>query len=110
MKEGRSFYETGVRTPNGTRVPDVGWISLERSRANQRRPSFSVAPEICVEIISRGNTRREIDEKKSLYFGAGVQEVWRCELDGEMNFFDANGPLTKSRLCPDFPARVELPE
>lgn len=109
MPGGNPFYETGVKTKDGTRVPDVGWISLEHSRANRPRPSFFIAPEVCVEIISRSNTRREIEEKKSLYFGAGVQEVWRCELDGTMNFFDADGPLPKSRLCPEFPARVELP-
>ena len=108
LPDGRPFYETGVKTKNGTRVPDVGWISHEHSRANRPRPSFFIAPEVCVEIISRSNTRREIEEKKSLYFGAGVQEVWRCELDGAMNFFDAEGRLEKSHLCPEFPARIEL--
>lgn len=110
MQKGRSFYETGIETENGTRVPDVGWISLELSRANRRRAIFSVAPEICVEIISLWNTRREIDEKKQLYFLAGAKEVWRCEMDGKMNFFDADGALPKSRLCPKFPARIELPD
>ena len=101
-----------MKTKDGTRIPDVGWMSRERRRVQRqsKHPSFFVAPEICVEIISRSNARREIDEKKRLYFAAGVQEVWRCELDGRMNFFDANGPLPKSRLCPDFPAHLELPD
>ena len=108
MAGGRPFYETGVKTGDGTRIPDVGWISHERRRASRQRgqPSFFVAPEVCIEILSPSNSRREIEEKKHLYLEAGAQEVWTCGKDGTMKFFDAGGPLPASKLCPEFPARV----
>jgi Uma2 family endonuclease len=107
LQDGRPFYECGVQTGNGTRVPDVGWISNERIRQQSQDPSYSLSPEICIEIISKSNTRREIDEKKRLYLEAGALEVWRCERDGKMNFFGPDGPLPASRICPDFPDRLK---
>jgi Uma2 family endonuclease len=104
---GRPLAETGVKTSDGTRVPDIIWISDERRRAAGRRASFSPAPEICIEVISPDNSRREIDEKKRLYFEAGALEVWRCEWDGRMRFFDEAGVLPASRLCPAFPERLD---
>ncbi len=110
MTEGRPFYESGVKTGDGTRIPDVGWISRERRRANRQRgqPSFFVAPEICIEILSPSNSRREIEEKKRLYLEAGALEVWTCGRDGTMKFSDATGPLPASKLCPAFPARINI--
>lgn len=105
---GRPFYETGVRTSNGTRVPDAGWISKERRRNKRPGPDFSPSPEICIEILSKGNTRREIEEKKRFYFEAGALEFWRCELDGKMNFFSPEGQLPASKLCPNFPQQLDL--
>ena len=104
---GRPISEAGVQTRDGTREPDVVWASDERRRARGRRASFVLAPEICVEILSPANTRKEIDEKKRLYFEAGALEFWRCDRNGKMAFFDANGTLPRSRLCPDFPTRLD---
>ena len=108
LPQGRPFYETGVKTKEGTRIPDVGWMSLERRRAQRqtKRPSFFVAPEICIDILSPSNSRREIEEKKRLYLEAGALEVWTCGKGGTMKFFDASGFLPASKLCPEFPARV----
>ena len=108
LPSGRPFYETGLKTSDGTRIPDVGWMSKERRSAKNPGPSFSIGPEICVEIISKGNTRREMEEKKRLYFEAGAIEFWRCELDGAMKFFSKDGPLVASRLCPNFPTQLDL--
>ena len=108
LKNGRSMGETGVQTRQGTKIPDVVWVSTERRRRSRGQASFAQAPEICVEVISPSNTRREIAEKTSLYLEAGAQEVWHCERDGTMKFFDASGPLLASRLCPAFPARITI--
>ena len=35
-----------------------------------------MAPDLAVEVISRDNTREEMDRKLSDYFAAGVRLVW----------------------------------
>ncbi len=37
------------------------------------------APELVIEILSPGNSRREMNEKFELYQEAGVQEYWLVE-------------------------------
>ncbi len=72
-------------------------------------PAHSVAPEICVEVCSPGNTERQLDEKRDWYFDAGAEEVWRCDSGGRMAFFLKEAPSEdagKSKLCPEFPAIV----
>lgn len=108
LPEGRIFPGSGVQTSNGTRVPDLAWVSAERRRKQHGQISFSQAPEICIEVLSPSNSRREIGEKKLLYLEAGAVEVWTCGRDGTVKFFDANGPLSTSKLCPAFPARINI--
>jgi Uma2 family endonuclease len=107
LPQGRALPECGVKTSDGTLVPDVVWIPNERRRTHHRQASFKPAPEICIEVISPSNSRREIEKKKRLYFEAGALEVWRCERDGKMNFFAPTGQIKKSRLCPEFPDKVD---
>jgi Uma2 family endonuclease len=107
LPEGSAIHECGVKTTDGTKVPDIIWVSKERRRENANRPSFSRAPELCVEIISPSNTRREIEDKTRLYFEAGAREVWQCERGGRLCFFDPSGPIKKSLLCPEFPDRLD---
>ena len=58
-------------------------------------------------MLSPSNTQREIDEKRALYFDAGADEVWICNLDGSMSFFvGADHQVSTSTLCPDFPDRI----
>jgi Uma2 family endonuclease len=65
------------------------------------------APEICVEVLSPGNSDEEISEKIALYLDAGATEVWICGLFGEMKFHGAEGAeIIASKLCPDFPKQI----
>lgn len=41
---------------------------------------LTMAPEICVEVISPENTCAEMAETKALYFAAGAGEFWRDSL------------------------------
>lgn len=108
LPDGRATMGSGVQTSNGTRIPDVLWMSRARRRKHRGKVSYPEAPEICVEVISPSNSRREIKEKTALYLEAGAQEVWHCERDGTMRFFDASGPLPASKFCPEFPARITI--
>lgn len=112
MPDGEIFTECPIETEDGTRVADVAWMSQARFAQHKRAISLPVAPEICVEVLSPSNTREEMLQKRLLYYAAGAEEVWLCDDNGNMEFF-ARGclePVTKSRLCPEFPLCIEDPE
>jgi Uma2 family endonuclease len=111
MPAGRVLSECPISTADGVKASDVAWASPQSLRELGNRACFPQAPEICVEILSPNNTKAEIEEKTALYFNAGAREVWICALSGAMKFL-ARGlarSLKTSRLCPEFPRRIELP-
>jgi Uma2 family endonuclease len=107
MPDGEILPECAISTADGVKAADVAWVSPERWRDLGNRSCFVVAPEICVEVISPGNTEEEVREKMALYLDAGATEVWTCGAFEEMNFF---GPglksFARSGLCPEFPTEV----
>jgi Uma2 family endonuclease len=106
-REGEQPPEFPIYTSKGVKLPDVVWISAERlADLPDDAPASPVAPEICVEVLSALNTQPEIEEKRRLYFEAGAEEVWVCDLDREMTFYDADGEIPRSRLVPDFPPSI----
>jgi Uma2 family endonuclease len=64
--------------PGEVRIPDVSFISWQRlpNRQIPREPIPLLAPDLVVEIISRGNTAKEMQLKLTEYFEAGVRLVW----------------------------------
>jgi Uma2 family endonuclease len=103
MPPGEVLPECPISTADGVRAADVVWVSQQRWRELGNRACFVQAPEICVEVISPGNSEEEIREKIDLYFDAGAQEVWTCGAFGQMTFFGpGSAPLDKSRFCADF--------
>lgn len=110
MRGGRVLTECPISTADGVRAADVAWASDDGLRELGDGSCFPRAPEICVEVLSPGNTAAEIREKTALYFDAGAKEVWHCSQSGQTTFFGAGeaSPLRNSRLCPDFPALVQL--
>jgi Uma2 family endonuclease len=110
MDGGRVLTECPISTADGVRAADVAWASPECMRGLGEGNCFPRAPEICVEVLSPGNTAAEIREKTALYFDAGAQEVWNCSTSGAMTFLAAgeSEPLSVSRLCPGFPTHVQL--
>ena len=108
LPAGHVITECPVSTSEGVKLVDVAWVSPARRQAQRGRVSFTQAPEICVEIVSPSNTRRELREKKALYFAAGADEVWFCHREGRMEFFRKEAPETPgpSGLCPAFPERL----
>ena len=110
MKNGRSVTECPVSTRDGVRAADVAWISKKRLAEIGENICLTRAPEICVEVLSPDNTRREMQEKKALYFAADAREVWFCDRQGRMKFFaDAESAgEPESRFCPAFPSQIKL--
>ena len=113
LPQGDAMPECAVETSEGTKVPDVAWISDERWQSlNPDDASCVVAPEICVEILSPTNTIEEMlgtperSGKRELYFQAGAGEFWLCDESGAMSFYGRSGPMQKSVLCPESPNKV----
>lgn len=104
--DGLSMPELAVHTAEGTKVPDVVWCSPEVWEQHRDARGARVAPEICVEVISTTNTQAEMAHKRRLYFDGGAEEVWLCDEEGSLRFFDANGEIDHSRLVPGFPASI----
>jgi Uma2 family endonuclease len=111
LPQGEAFAECAIQTAEGIRVPDVAWMSDQRHAPHMGATSFPLAPEICVEVVSPGNSLEEMQEKMRLYFGAGAVEVWFCDIEGKLEFFTADSPLKpvkSSTLCPEFPRKLPL--
>lgn len=104
---GEVIIECAVQTSDNVKVADIAWASDERADTILDEVSASIAPEICVEVLSASNTTEEMEFKKSLYFEAGAKEVWICDRHGKLTFFDVDQQLTTSNLVPDFPLEIK---
>lgn len=101
--------ECPVSTIKGIRAIDSVWISAERREQALRSGVLVIAPEICVEVLSPGNTRNEMEEKRALLFQSGADEVWFCDSKKRMSFFLRDAPsvaVDKSLRCPGFPDSI----
>jgi len=64
--------------PGLVRIPDVSFISWNRlpGRRIPRDAIWDLAPDLAIEVISKGNTPEEMARKLADYFAAGVRAVW----------------------------------
>jgi Uma2 family endonuclease len=64
--------------PRRVRIPDVSFISWDRlpERELPRKRIANLAPDLAVEVLSEGNTKKEMERKLKEYFRAGVRLVW----------------------------------
>ncbi len=102
---GYALQEVSILTSKGVRVADVAW-ALETHFHEEQDDVFTLAPSICVEVWSNSNTKEEFLEKRGLYFAAGAKEVWECDQNGNMQFFNADGLLEQSELVTEFPKAI----
>jgi Uma2 family endonuclease len=63
---------------NLVRIPDVSFISWDRVTGDEfpEEPVPLLVPDLAVEVISRSNTAKEMQEKLQEYFEKGVRLVW----------------------------------
>ena len=67
--------------PNQVRLPDIS-VYLRDRLAEGKMPGdavLKIVPDLAVEILSPGNTKKEMEEKRLLYFAAGVRLVWYAD-------------------------------
>lgn len=108
LPNGRVITECPVSTSDGVKAIDVAWFSRERFDRIRGQVCVTIAPEICVEVLSPSNTQREMEEKRALYFEAGASEFWICGESGDMIFETKTQVLSASVLCPEFPLQILL--
>lgn len=67
--------------PNLVRLPDVCFISRDRFPAGKLPdgPIPDLVPDLAVEVLSKSNTKAEMDRKLREYFEAGVRVVWMVD-------------------------------
>lgn len=107
LPPGEAVTEFAVETAGGIKVPDVVWISEQRlAELPEDAEASPVIPELVIEVLSKGNTRAEIEEKRRLYFETGAEEVWTCSPEGRLTFYTPAGEVPTSRMFPSFPARL----
>jgi len=107
LPTGEVMPECAINTSDGVKVADVVWCSAARFDQIQDEVSASIAPEICIEVKSAGNSLDEMAFKKNLYFEAQALEVWLCNEQGQLKFYNQQGQLSQSLLVPKFPKQIK---
>lgn len=69
---GEVFTNLAIVTEEGVKVADVAWGSDAYFEQHRHDFAATAAPEICVEIVSRSNTKCEMKTKVNLFLKAGA--------------------------------------
>jgi Uma2 family endonuclease len=101
---GRAFTDNaGFRLPipdaedDTVRSPDVAFVSFERL-ASVPVGFAPVAPDLAVDVISPGDTARDLDERLDDYFAAGTRAVWVIDPDRRaVALHSSTGPTRRLR-------------
>jgi Uma2 family endonuclease len=64
--------------PRRVRLPDVSFVSWSKlpRRRLPTEPIADLVPDLAVEVLSKGNTPREMKAKREEYFKGGARLVW----------------------------------
>jgi len=108
LPHGCVFTEAATETNDGTKAADVAWTTREHAKAEIKHASWQHSPALIVEVWSPHNFDAEMAERRALFFRAGAEEFWTCDLDGRMRFWTRNGERERSRCCPEFPREIVL--
>lgn len=106
LPSGEAFQEWAIATSGGTKQADAIWASSDRlTEMKETGDPTTLAPEICIEVLSASNTAGEIREKRELYVESGAEEVWVVDEDDHVRFFGQE-EMEESALVPNFPAEL----
>ena len=71
LNTGEIMPECAINTVDGVKVADVVWCSDERFQEIENDISASIAPELCIEVKSDGNTLQKLMLRKNCIFKWG---------------------------------------
>ncbi len=106
LSGGEAFQKLAIATSGGTKQADVVWASSSRiAEMKETGDPTTLAPEICVEVMSESNDWEEMEEKADLYRKAGAEEVWIVDGEEKVHFI-AEEEMERSEIAPGFPRSV----
>jgi Uma2 family endonuclease len=95
---GERTTEAAIATPLGLFVADLTWSSRKTPPKAKHDNPLMRAPELCIEVVSPSNSRKELREKTEGYLAAGAEEVWivyprsaRCEVHTKHGLVERSG-------------------
>ena len=99
---GQAFAEASVITPVGLLVADVAWADKAFMQAHGTETPFTRAPDLCIEIASPSNSRRELREKVDACLACGAVEAWIVfPQSRRFEFSGTGGAIERSRFAVD---------
>lgn len=104
---GNISSECPIKTLDNIKIADVAWISTQRYHSARKGSIYTIAPEMCLELVSMQNSEKIMLFKRKLYFEAGAKEVWLCGEDGDIIFYNQQGRIAQSVLMPNFPYHID---
>ena len=108
IERGRAIEECNIETSDAIKIADVAWGSLEFFERNRDSDPYQESPEVVVEVISPSNREKAMKHKMSLYFEKGAKEVWFCDDDGNLRFFNPQGEMERSEMFGEFPGHIDI--
>lgn len=101
------------RDPDTVLCPDVAFIASQRLPPEGLERSFPrLAPDLAVEVLSKGNRPQEVRDKVTDYLRLGVRCVWVVDpakravrihtVDGPVRLVGEEGTLDGGELLPGF--------
>jgi Uma2 family endonuclease len=76
--------ETGYlveKDPDLVRAPDVSFVRKDRLPPQPWKQFFPGVPDLVVEVLSPGDTKREVSEKINMWLAHGTQSCWVADPD-----------------------------
>jgi Uma2 family endonuclease len=101
-KSGVVIVECSILTSEGVKVAGVAFATDEFFAEFADKTPYPKAPEICVEVVSPGNSRAEIEEKIRLYLEKGALEVWIVNEFSKISFYTHTGKIKNSKFVKNF--------
>ena len=104
-------YRLNPGRPNTVRKPDVSFVAAGRLPDEEPADAYDrLAPDLAVEVISPGDTVRELDDKVEEYLLAGVRLVWVINPDLQVvRVFRPEGTIETLRLNDELHAGEIVP-
>ena len=84
------------RDPDTVREPDVAFFSVEKVPPGVQVPGYSeTVPDLVAEIVSPGDSRREVRDKARMWLSHGVRLVWVVHPDSRtVDVYPADRPVS----------------
>jgi Uma2 family endonuclease len=87
-----------LATAGGVKFPDLCWAPSFEDLAGGGADPLTLMPPLCVEVLSQGNRRKDINEKVAAFLTAGVEEVILIETDARIRYFTSAGEQASSKF------------